>query len=105
MVIQLIKETLVNSTNDNGFVISNFPKNSKQADLFIRDIQNVNFILYLYSDIVSLLNRAQAKTDRELDETILKKDIAYATRDIKSSLQKFIPKIENVSKQKFSKLP
>lgn len=89
---------MLNSNFGNGFVISNFPKNSKQADLFVKEISNVHFIYYFYSDTISLLRRAQEKSADEVNESLLKRHFAYATRDIKMSLGKFLPKVENVSK-------
>lgn len=96
-VIALLKEELLNTSSENGYVISNFPKNSKQADLFVKEIGNVNFILYFYCDTISLLSRAQEKHDGDINEGVLKRNFAYATRDIKMSLSKFLIKVENVS--------
>lgn len=102
LIIELIKEALLNSNASvSGYVISNFPKNSKQADLFMKEIGNVNFIFYLYCDTISLLSRAQERNEGELNETVLKRNFAYATRDIKLSLGKFLSKVENVSTREF----
>ncbi|CAH1183384.1 unnamed protein product [Phaedon cochleariae] len=98
IVIDLLKESLLNS-NDNirGFLISNFPKNAKQADMFLKEIGNVNFIFYFYSDTPLLIDRAKEKSDTELNEDNLKKDIANANRDMKVCLGKFALKIESIN--------
>ncbi|KAJ8920694.1 hypothetical protein NQ315_004833 [Exocentrus adspersus] len=97
IVIDLLKEALSTSKNETGFVISNFPKNAKQAEMFINEIGNVSFILHLYSDTVSLINRAQEKSEETLNEDILKRDIIFASRDIRLSLLKYSEIVENVS--------
>lgn len=96
-MIELIKKSLLHENTQNGYVISNFPKNSKQADLFLREIGNVSFVLYLYCDTASLMKRAQEANVGDINQIVLQKKIAHATRDVKMSLGKFISKVENVS--------
>lgn len=96
-IIDLLKETLTDSTNDKGFVIANFPKNPKQAERFIKEISNVNFIFYFYSEIPLLIERAQEKSGVALDPETLRRDIAVATRDLKLCLSKFTLKIESIN--------
>lgn len=78
-------------------MIANFPKNPKQAERFIKEISNVNFIFYFYSEIPLLIERAQEKSGVALDPETLRRDIAVATRDLKLCLSKFTLKIESVS--------
>ncbi|CAG9859943.1 unnamed protein product [Phyllotreta striolata] len=97
IVIDLLKESLLNSTNDKGFVITNFPKTQKQAERFIREIANVNFIFYFYSELPMLIERAQEKSGVTLDPETLRRDIAVATRDLKICLSRFTLKIESIN--------
>ncbi|KAJ8955561.1 hypothetical protein NQ318_001391 [Aromia moschata] len=95
MVLDILKEHLLKSPTKQGIVISNFPKNAKQADMFLKEIGNVSVILYLYTDTPFLIERAQERSEQELDEESLKKNIETATKDIKTALMKFTAKIEN----------
>ncbi|KAG5882987.1 hypothetical protein JTB14_004326 [Gonioctena quinquepunctata] len=97
IVLDLLKEALLDSQTDKGFVISNFPKNSKQADLFLKEVGYVTFIFYLYSDTSFLIERAQKKSVGEVDEDMLRRSIASSTRDIKMNLGKYIMKIESIN--------
>nr|XP_023020200.1 adenylate kinase isoenzyme 1-like isoform X1 [Leptinotarsa decemlineata] len=97
IVIDILKEALLESNNDKGFVISNFPKNSKQAELFMKEIGNVSFVFYLFSDTTILIDRAQRRSSVELDEDTLRRNIASSSRDIKAGLGKFIMKIEGIN--------
>ncbi|XP_018571134.1 adenylate kinase isoenzyme 5-like [Anoplophora glabripennis] len=97
IIIDLLKESLLTATTDKGFVISNFPKNAKQAVMFVKEIGNVSFILHLYSDTGCLINRAKERSEDNLNEDILKRDIIFASRDIRLSLMKFTDKVENIN--------
>lgn len=65
--------------------------------MFIQDIGEVTFIFFLFCDATQLVDRAQERAGGEVDVSELKKEIAFATKDIKSSLGKYANKIESVS--------
>lgn len=96
IIIDLLKESLLNSTTERGFVISNFPRNAKQAELFMKEIGKVSFILHLHSNMSCLINRAQEKSEEKLNEDALKRSIVTADSYVKLSLVKFANKVENV---------
>lgn len=96
IIIDLLKESLLNSTTERGFVISNFPRNAKQAELFMKEIGKVAFILHLHSNMSCLINRAQEKSEEKLNEDALKRSIVTADSYVKLSLVKFANKVENV---------
>lgn len=47
LVIELIKERMVSVPDCNGFLVSGFPQNPKQASYFVREVAPVDCILYL----------------------------------------------------------
>lgn len=96
IVIDLLKESLLNSTTNRGFVISNFPKTAKQAQMFVKEIGNVSFVLHLHSNVNCLMDRAQQKSQERLDQELLKNTIVFADSYLKLSLMKFVNKVENV---------
>ncbi|XP_056631526.1 adenylate kinase-like [Diorhabda sublineata] len=97
IVMDLLKESLLNSTTDKGFVISNFPKTIRQAEAFTREIGNVSFVFYLYTGFPLLIDRAQRKSPVPLDHDVLRRNLSLHTREIKACLGKFAVKIESIN--------
>nr|CAH7752838.1 unnamed protein product [Callosobruchus chinensis] len=98
IVMELLSQAMLHSRNDKGYVISNFPRTPRQADLFVGALGRVDLVLYFYTDTTRLVERARQKAGGEdLDEAVVRRDIAYANRDMKGCLGKYSEKVENVN--------
>lgn len=51
-MIELIKEQMIAIPDCNGFLVSGFPQNPKQATYFVREIAQVDCILYLEGEAI-----------------------------------------------------
>ena len=101
IVIDLIKEEmLTTSHNCKGYLINNFPKNSKQAALFIKEIDDVDAIIYLVCDVPVMVKRKQVQSEGRLDDDVIKKMIATYIKEVKEGTSKLGSKIEKVSRVK-----
>ncbi|RZB66650.1 adenylate kinase isoenzyme 1 [Asbolus verrucosus] len=97
IVIDLIKEEMLRmSLNCKGYLINNFPKNSKQASLFIKEIDDVDAIIYLVCDIPIMVKRKKVKSEGRLDDETIKKAIANYMKDIKEGISKYGSKLEKI---------
>ncbi|XP_045471044.1 uncharacterized protein LOC123678195 isoform X2 [Harmonia axyridis] len=98
LVVDLIKEGLLLSSvgrTDRNFVINNFPRSKKQAKLFIQEIKDVDVIIYLFADMVTLINRIQEQNiEKPLDVDILKKKIVLYAKEVREALSGMKTKIE-----------
>ncbi|KYB27609.1 adenylate kinase isoenzyme 1 isoform X2 [Tribolium castaneum] len=97
IVIDLIKEEMLrNSVNCKGYIINNFPRNSKQAALFIKEIDDVDAIIYLSCDVPVMVRRKKIKSEGRLDEEVIKKSITSYMKEIKEGTSKYGSKIEKI---------
>lgn len=96
VVIDLIKESMLsNIKHKKGFLLNGFPRTAKQANMFVKEIADVDVIVFLYSDMQLLLSRANKKHKNE-DLNTLKKNIHNYLREAKAGVSKFGAKIEKV---------
>ncbi|CAH1989475.1 unnamed protein product [Acanthoscelides obtectus] len=98
IVVELLARAMLHSRTDKGFVITNFPRTPRQADLFVKALFRVDLALYFYTDTNSLVERAKQRAGGEnFDEANVRREIAYANRDIKGCLGKYSEKVENIN--------
>lgn len=97
IVIDLIKEEMLRkSQNSKGYLINNFPRNSKQAAIFIKEIEDVDVIIYLVCDIPVMVKRLKIKSEGRLDEEVIKRSIVGYMKEVKEGTSKYGSKIEKV---------
>lgn len=98
-MVDLLKESmLLRAKQAKGFVINGFPRTSKQAFLFVNEIDNVDCIIYLHGKIDEMVQRVQEEmTSSDITINAVKKDILSYMKEIKDATQRFGPKIEKVS--------
>lgn len=98
--MDLIKEELLsNSKNrsNRGFIINNFPRTKKQAKLFVKEIKDVDVIVYLFADMATLINRLQGKfPEKPQDVYVLKKKIVDYAKEAREALSGMKAKNERV---------
>lgn len=61
MIINLLKEKIVEAGDTRGYIINGFPRNAKQSNLFVKEIANVDCIILLEgsADLVNALNNGK----------------------------------------------
>ncbi|KAK5646549.1 hypothetical protein RI129_005013 [Pyrocoelia pectoralis] len=80
----------------NGFLLNGFPRTAKQASIFVKEIGDVDVILYLYAEMQTMISRIKKKVEENLNVDILTQNIRTYTVEIKKALSKFGTKIEKV---------
>lgn len=97
IVIDLIKEEMLKqASNCKGFVINNFPKNSKQAALFTKEIDEADVLIYLFADISTLIERTKLKIESQLDDETIKKTITNYLKKARDVALKYKRKVEKI---------
>ncbi|XP_044266729.1 adenylate kinase isoenzyme 1-like isoform X2 [Tribolium madens] len=97
IVIDLIKEEMLRkSENSKGYIINNFPRNSKQAAIFIKEIDDIDAIIYLSCDVPVMVRRKKIKSEGRLDDEVIKKSITTYTKEVKDGTSKYGSKIEKI---------
>ncbi|KAK9879393.1 hypothetical protein WA026_006462 [Henosepilachna vigintioctopunctata] len=100
LVVDLIKEALLQSTfsRNNGYIINNFPRSKKQAKLFVKEIKDVEAIIYLFADMSTLATRlvSDCKSDEPPDVDIIKKQISDSAKEIKEAISGMKVKVEKI---------
>lgn len=86
----------VNSTS--GFILNGFPRTNRQANLFVKEIGDVDVIVYLYSETHVLVTRTQQKHGPRGDPETIKAKISSYCKDVKEGLSGFGAKVEKVKK-------
>lgn len=93
----MLKEAMLKTVNSTkGYIINNFPKSSRQADLFVNEICNVDIIICLQTDVNMLINRIQEKINGKISNSTLKMKIENCNKDIEECLAKFKDKVFKV---------
>lgn len=87
---------LVKSATSEGFILNGFPRTSKQALLFVKEIANVDAVIYLYSNTNDMISRVQQKHGQNLNVDHIKKDIMTYMKEARDSTSKFSAKLERV---------
>ncbi|KAL3283255.1 hypothetical protein HHI36_006403 [Cryptolaemus montrouzieri] len=102
LVVDLIKEALLLNPfarSSKGFIINNFPRTRKQAQLFVKEIKDVDAIIYLFADISTLLARLQAKSPENFESDLNKKKIVDYDREVKIATSGMRAKLEKDCKK------
>lgn len=95
--MDLIKEAMLQKASAaKGFILNGFPRTNKQATLFVKEIGDVDVVVYLYSDTQVLVTRTQEKRGGRTDPEVIKKDIQSYIKEVKESVAKFGAKMEKV---------
>ncbi|KAF5294181.1 hypothetical protein FQR65_LT10892 [Abscondita terminalis] len=98
IVIDLIKEAMLSSVQKKkGFLLNGFPRTSKQANMFVKEISDVDVIIFLNGDVPTLLNRNREKEKFNIDLSESKKQIQNIIKEIKTGVSKFGSKIEKIN--------
>ncbi|XP_031344908.1 adenylate kinase isoenzyme 1-like isoform X2 [Photinus pyralis] len=80
----------------NGFLFNGFPRTAQQASMFVKEIGNVDAIIYLYTDMQVMISRIREKKSKNLHENLLKRQIRTYTKEVKKAVSKYGAKIEKV---------
>lgn len=95
--MDLIKEEMLKKVNvAEGFIFNGFPRSSKQAILFVKEIGNVDVVIYLYSNTNEMVQRIQRKRGQVINPDAIRKEIINYMRDTKEGTSKFTAKLEKV---------
>ncbi|KAF2884772.1 hypothetical protein ILUMI_21379 [Ignelater luminosus] len=97
LVVDLIKEAMLQKApTAKGFVLNGFPRTNKQATLFVKEIGDVDVVVYLYSETQVLVTRTQEKRGGRVDPETIKRDIQNCIKEVKDSVSKFGAKMEKI---------
>ncbi|KAB0798604.1 hypothetical protein PPYR_09597 [Photinus pyralis] len=97
IVIDLLKEEILSKVRgSNGFLFNGFPRTAQQASMFVKEIGNVDAIIYLYTDMQVMISRIREKKSKNLHENLLKRQIRTYTKEVKKAVSKYGAKIEKV---------
>nr|XP_022903570.1 adenylate kinase isoenzyme 5-like [Onthophagus taurus] len=96
LVVDLIKEEMLKNVNEaTGFIINGFPRTAKQAALFVKEIKDVDVVIYLYLETMKMVNRLREK-EGSIDEDAVKNDIFTYVKEVKDGTAKFATKVEKI---------
>lgn len=97
VVVDLIKEDmLIKAKHALGFILNGFPKTSKQALLFIKEIGDVDVIIYLYSNTNDMIQRLVQKRGPSANPELIRREIVNYMKETKEGTSKFSAKLEKV---------
>lgn len=97
VVIELLKEEILRRGKDvNGYIIDGFPRTSKQASQFVKEIKDVDAVIYLYSKVNEMISRVRQKKECVKQDEDIKNEIFDYIRDVKNGTIKFSTKIHKV---------
>ena len=80
-----------------GYIIDGFPRTSKQASQFVKEIKDVDAVIYLYSKVNEMISRVRQKKDCVKQDEDIKNEIFDYIRDVKNGTVKLSTKIHKVS--------
>ncbi|GJQ66863.1 hypothetical protein Trydic_g7887 [Trypoxylus dichotomus] len=96
MIVDIIKEEILKRVNEaKGFILNGFPRTSKQALLFVKEVKDVDAVIYLYSETYKMVSRVQEKKG-DIDEEVVKNEIFKYVNEVKEGTAKFSAKVEKV---------
>ncbi|XP_025835249.1 uncharacterized protein LOC108734753 [Agrilus planipennis] len=78
-----------------GYIIVDFPRSSKQASLFVKEVGHVDFIIYLYATTDILIKRVIERPGPEETEKFIK-ETQNKLKEIREALNKYNYKIEKI---------
>lgn len=83
-------------TTAKGFILNGFPRSSKQAALFVKEVCDVDVVVYLYSETHVMVMRTQEKNGGQGDPEIIRKNISNYVKEVREGVSKFGAKLEKV---------
>ncbi|KAK9744232.1 hypothetical protein QE152_g7863 [Popillia japonica] len=96
MIVDIVKEEILKKVNEaKGFILNGFPRTSKQAVLFVKEVKDVDAIIYLYSETYKMVSRVQEKKG-DIDEESVKNEIFKYVNEVKEGTAKFSAKVEKI---------